>query len=146
MRRIALVRRVALAIATAVAAGALLGAGYAAAGQAGLADMAAIVAVAGLLLGRILVRRGAPPPVLNKGSSPAAVRTEDFPGFPRLVSDLEWAVLTRRHYEQVLRPRLASMGAVLPETGSANANGADDGAGPDLAALDRIITKLEEST
>jgi hypothetical protein len=140
------VRRIALAIALAVATGALLAAGYASAGQAGLADMAAVVAVAGLLLGRVLVRQGKPPPVLEKDSLPAGVRREDFPSYQRLLSDLEWAVLSRRHYERVLRPRLTSLGGAPPDPGPADVSAADDGAGPDLATLDRIITQLEEST
>jgi hypothetical protein len=139
-------RRIVLAIAMAVATAALLAAGYASAGQAGLADMAVVVAVTGLLLGRVLVRRGEPPSVLGKESSSAAVRREDFPSYLRLISDLEWAVLSRRHYEQVLRPRLTSLGAVPPDLGPADASAAVDGAGPDLATLDRIITQLEEST
>ena len=53
--------------------------------------------------------------------------------------------MSRRHYEHGLRPRLARLAAALGQedpvdiTGPADA----DGPGPDLATLDRIITRLE---
>jgi hypothetical protein len=129
----------------AVSAVALLAAGYAGSGLAGLADMAAIVAVAGLLLGRVMVRVGGKPPDVMKKEK---VSGADFPGYAKIATDLEWAVLSRRHYELVLRPRFARLAEALPWRPVPDLGGPPDadgeGPGPDLATLARIVAQLEE--
>jgi hypothetical protein len=138
-----------VSIVAAIGAAALLGAGYAAAGATGLADMAAIVAVAALLLARRRVRGGKAQYVMPKKSGPTAVSQDDFPSYTKIASDLEWGVLSRRHYQHMLRPYLAHLAAALPGRtlpeldGAAPGQDDDDGPGPSVATLDRIITQLE---
>ena len=100
-----------------------------------------------LIVARGTVRGEKPRPVRpgkqrrDPGRRPA-VRAVDFPAYTSIASDVEWARMSRRHYEHGLRPRLAAaLGQEDPVdiTGPADA----DGPGPDLATLDRIITRLE---
>lgn len=131
-------------VAGCVGAAALLGAGDAAAGAAGLLDMGAVVAIAALLLARIGVRGGERDVVREKKE----VTDGGFPGFGKLASDLEWAMLSRRHYELSTRPVLARLADALRRPLPAGADeawtsGAEDRAGLDPAELERIIAGLE---
>jgi hypothetical protein len=143
-------RRVLADAATVVGVGAALVAGYAAAGATGLVDVAALATLGVLVVARGTVRGEKPRPVRpgkqrrDPGRRPA-VQAVDFPAYTSIASDVEWARMSRRHYEYGLRPRLARLAAALGQedlvdiTGPADA----DGPGPDLATLDRIITRLE---
>jgi hypothetical protein len=128
---------------------AALASGYAAAGQAGLIDVAAVAAVGVLIVARGLVRGEKPPSVpfkkfrLRRPGPPTA----EFPGYQKIFSDLSWAQVSWRHYEHPLRPMLARLAAALDRQEAVAADlavSADpDAPGPGLAALDRIIAKLE---
>ena len=143
-------RRALAGAATVVGIGAALVAGYAAAGATGLVDVAALATLGVLIVARGTVRGEKPRPVRpgkqrrDPGRRPA-VQAADFPAYTSIASDVEWARMSRRHYEYGLRPRLARLAAALGQedpvdiTGPADA----DGPGPDLATLDRIITRLE---
>ena len=143
-------RRALAGAATVVGIGAALVAGYAAAGATGLVDVAALATLGVLIVARGSVRGEKPRPVRrgkqrrDPGRRPA-VQAADFPAYTSIASDVEWARMSRRHYEYGLRPRLARLTAALGQedpvdiTGPADA----DGPGPDLATLDRIITRLE---
>jgi hypothetical protein len=143
-------RRALAGAATVVGIGAALVAGYAAAGATGLVDVAALATLGVLIAARGTVRGEKPRPVRpgkqqrDPGRRPA-VQAADFPAYTSIASDVEWARMSRRHYEYGLRPRLARLAAALGQedpvdiTGPADA----DGPGPDLATLDRIITRLE---
>ncbi len=131
---------------------AALGAGYAAAGITGLVDAAAVTSVGVLLIARALVRKRQTRSVRpeNPRHQTPALRTADFPAYRTLASDVEWAQLSRRHYEHVLRPRLVRLGATLghrvnPADLALAGSAADDidGPGVDRATLERIITILE---
>ena len=144
------------AAATGIAAA--LDAGYAAGGPAGLIDAAAVVCVGVLIVARGTVPGRKPEPVRSKDLSKdlprdrtPAVRTADFPAYRTIASDLEWAQLSRRHYQHALRPRLTRLAVTLGRLEALPADLADaagdldgpDGPGPDLAALDRIVGRLE---
>ena len=143
-------RRALAGAATVVGIGAALVAGYAAAGATGLVDVAALATLGILIVARGTVRGEKPRAVRpgkqrrDPGRRPA-VQAADFPAYTSIASDVEWARMSRRHYEHGLRPRLARLAAALGQedpvdiTGPADA----DGPGPDLATLDRIITRLE---
>lgn len=143
-------RRALAGAATVVGIGAALVAGYAAAGATGLVDVAALATLGVLIAARGTVRGEKPRAVRpgkqrrDPGRRPA-VQAADFPAYTSIASDVEWARMSRRHYEYGLRPRLARLAAALGQedpvdiTGPADA----DGPGPDLATLDRIITRLE---
>lgn len=126
--------------AAAAAAAALLGAGYAAAGTAGLLDMGAVVAIAALLLVRARVRGDAPHVVMRKNQATDA----GFPGFGRIASEMEWAMLSRRHYQRSARPMLERLGEALGRPLPAAPLDDEEGAGPSRDELDRIIARLEE--
>jgi hypothetical protein len=137
------------AVAAVIGTAAALASGYAAAGQAGLVDVASAVAVGVLIVARGLVRGEKPPSVpLRKFRlrRPGAA-TAEFPGYQKIFSDLSWAQVSWRHYEHPLRPMLARLAEALDRQEAAAAELAasrdPDAPGPDLAALDRIITKLE---
>jgi hypothetical protein len=147
-------RRVAAAAAAVIGIGAALVAGYAVASATGLIDVAALATLGVLIVARGAVRGQKPPAVLDKkqrrdpGRRPA-VRAADFPAYATIASDVEWARMSRRHYEHALRPRLTRLAATLGKsdevvitslTGPADT----DGPGVDLATLDRIVTQLEE--
>jgi hypothetical protein len=131
-----------------------LAAGYASAGPTGLVDAASLATLGVLILARGLVRDEKPAPVRDKGNrrhrrNRPAVRTADFPAYASIASDLEWAQMSRRHYEHGIRPLLtrlaASLGrprAVADLGGPGNALD-PDGPGVNLATLDRIVAKLE---
>ena len=129
---------------------ATLTAGYAAGGQAGLTTAAAVAAAAVLIVARGTVRGEKPPPVRPKtkdGTPP--VRAADFPRYQKIVSDLEWARLSRRHYQHAVRPLLTRLAAAGnrpdPLAGDLPPRPDDaDRPGVDLATLDRVITRLEE--
>ena len=140
-----------------VGVAAVLGAGYAAAGPAGLIDAAALAAVGVLVVARGTIPGRAPRLVRPKnfwrnGGQAPAVRAADFPAYAKLASDLEWAQMSRRHYEYALRPMLTRLAAALgrPEAAAADRHvptpgpSADiDGPGVDLATLERAIAALE---
>jgi hypothetical protein len=141
------------AAATGIAAA--LDAGYAAGGPAGLIDAAAVACVGVLIVARGTVPGRKPEPVRPKDlprDRPPAVRTADFPAYRTIASDLEWAQLSRRHYQHALRPRLTRLAVALGRLEAVPADLADaagdldgpDGPGPDLATLDRIVGRLEE--
>jgi len=141
--------RTRLAMAAAVIGiAAALAAGYAAGGQAGLTDAAAVAAVGVLIVARGTLRGGKPGPVRPGQAEPApAVSAEDFPAYGSIASDLEWGRLSWRHYQHAVRPLLTRLAAALGRRVPADLppRPADaDGPGPDLAALDRMIAELEE--
>jgi hypothetical protein len=136
----------------------VLVAGYAAAGPAGLIDAAELAAVGVLVVARGTIpgraaRLVRPKNFWRNGEQGPAVRAADFPAYAKLASDLEWAQMSRRHYEYALRPTLARLAAALgrPEAAAAARPGpapgpsADiDGRGVDLATLEGVIAALEE--
>jgi len=141
--------RTRLAMAAAVIGiAAALAAGYAAGGQAGLTDAAAVAAVGVLIVARGTLRGGKPGPVRPGQAEPApAVSAEEFPAYGSIASDLEWGRLSWRHYQHAVRPLLTRLAAALGRRVPADLppRPADaDGPGPDLAALDRMIAELEE--
>ena len=100
-------RTVAVA-ATVTGIAAALVAGYAAAGATGLIDVASVATLGVLIVVRGTVRGETPRPVRDKkrrdpGRRPA-LRAADFPAYATIASDLEWARMSRRHYEHALRP------------------------------------------
>jgi hypothetical protein len=139
-------RRIAAAAAVTGTAAALV-AGYAAAGATGLIDVAAVATLGVLIAARGTLRGEKPRPVRpRKQRRDPARRSADFPSYARIASDVEWARMSRRHYEHALRPRLDRLAATLDKAVDLTSLGdpADsDGPGIDLAALDRIITQLE---
>ena len=145
--------RLALAAAAVVIA-AVLAVGYLTAGMTGLVDAAAVAAAGVLLAARSTVRGQKPRPVLPKRSGPgagrrSAVRAADFPAYRRIFSDLEWAQMSRRHYEHALRPMLARLAATLdhgrpvPAELTRPPSSDADGPGVDPATLERIVATLE---
>jgi hypothetical protein len=155
-RRIVNRRAVAVAAAVIGIAAALV-AGYAVASATGLIDVAALATLGVLIVARGAVRGPKPLAVRKKkqrrdpGRRPAvraAVRTADFPAYATIASDVEWARMSRRHYEHALRPRLVRLAASLGKSDAVvitNLTGPADSDGPgvDLATLERIVTQLE---
>ena len=145
-------RRILLAAVTVTGIAAALVAGYAAGGVTGLIDVASVATLGVLIVARGTVRGETPRPVRDKkrrdpGRRPA-LRAADFPAYATIASDLEWARMSRRHYEHALRPRLARLAAALGREDAVEITrltgpGDADGPGVDLATLDRIITQLE---
>ena len=150
-------RRVVVVTAAAMGVAGALVAGEAAAGTTGLVDAAALAALGVLIMARGLVRGEQPPPVRprykrrHRRKRPA-VRAADFPAYATIASDLEWAQMSRRHYQHGTRPMLARLAASLGRTHAVapdlaappNARELDpDGPGVDLATLERIVAKLE---
>jgi hypothetical protein len=144
-------RRLALAAAIGGTAAALVS-GYAAAGPTGLIDASSAAAVGVLIVARGMLRGEKPPSVQIKRSLPGRARRQEvsaaeFPGYEKIFSDLSWAQVSWRHYQHPLRPMLARLAAALDRREAVAADLAvsrdPDGPGPDLAALDRIITNLE---
>jgi hypothetical protein len=149
-------RAVAMAAAV-IGVGAALAAGYAAAGPTGLVDAAALATLGVLVLARGLVRDEKPQAVRDRGNrrnrrKRPAVRAADFPAYASIASDLEWAQMSRRHYEHGLLPLLTRLAASLgrPQAvvdlapGSGPGHALDpDGPGVDRATLERIVAKLE---
>ena len=141
-------RRILAAAATVAGTAAVLVAGYAAAGATGLIDVASVATLGVLVVARGTVRGEKPRTVQHKKlGRRSALRAADFPAYATIASDLEWARMSRRHYEHALRPRLARLAATLDQKRTVDLTGpsaADaDGPGPDLATLDRIVTQLE---
>src|SRR3984957_1500191 len=137
-------KRTVTAAATVTGTAAVLFAGYAAAGATGLIDVATLATLGVLIGARAAIRgeqpRSVPPKKTNHQRRPA-----DFPAYASIASDVEWARMSRRHYEHALRPRLARLAAALGKPGAIDITGSadPDGPGPDLAALERIVTRLE---
>jgi hypothetical protein len=151
-RRTVTRRRALAAVATVTGTAATLVAGYAAAGVTGLIDVASVTTLGVLIVARGTMRGEEPRTVRNEKEHrrDPALRAADFPAYATLASDLEWARMSRRHYEETLRPRLARLAALLGRSSSVDLGGPgnratfdSDGPGPDLAALDRIISQLE---
>jgi len=146
-------RRPRLAAAAALTGtGAVLAAGYAAGGPAGLIDAASVATLGVLIVARGTLRGPRPGPVrlkeLWRGGPPrTTIRAADFPAFAKISSDLEWAQLSRRDYEHLLRPTLARLAAALGREQAVDLAGppAGDGDGPgvDRATLERIVAQLE---
>jgi hypothetical protein len=133
--------------------GAVLAAGYAAAGPAGLVDAASVLTLGLLIVARGTSRGPAPRPVpaqqARRDPRPRpAVRAADFPAYAKIYSDLEWAQMSRRDYEHLLRPTLTRLAAalgrpdVLDLAGPAGPAGGD-GPGVERATLERIVGQLE---
>jgi len=149
-------RRALLAgLAATVALTAVLAAWYAAAGQAGLVDAAAVAVVGVLVAARGTVPGQEPRPVRirkwRRRERSSAVSAAEFPGYRKIAADLSWGLVDRRHFEHGVRRTLARLAAALgrpdPLAGeSATGSGPPDADGPgaDLAMLDRIVTRLEE--
>jgi hypothetical protein len=143
-------RRALAGAATVTGIAAALAAGYAAAGATGVIDVAALTTLGVLIVARGAVRGPKPRPVRLKiqrrepGRRPA-VRAADFPAYASIASEVEWARMSRRHYEHGLRPRLARLAAALgkPAPPQITSPAEEDGPGPDLATLERIVTHLE---
>lgn len=127
-------------VAGAIGAAAILGAGFAAAGPSGLLDMGAVVAIAALLLVRMRVRGRETDVVMRKTEE----TDSGFPGFARITSEMEWALLSRRHYERSTRPHLERLAVTLGRQLPAEARTDAEGAGPSADELNRIIARLEE--
>ena len=146
-------RRILVAAVTVTGTAAALVARYAAGGATGLIDVASLATLGVLIVARGTVRGEKARPVRDKKRRPdpgrrLALRAADFPAYTTIASDLEWARMSRRHYEHALRPRLTRLAATLGRedavditrlTGPADT----DGPGVDLSTLDRIITQLE---
>jgi hypothetical protein len=142
-------------VAAAIGVAAALAAGYAAAGPTGLIDAATLATLGALIVARGTIRGEKPPPVRAKRSRsrrPPALRAADFPAYASIASDVEWAQMSRRHYEHAMRPMLTRLAASLgrPQavadlgSGPGSARSLDpDGPGVDLATLERIVTTLE---
>ena len=132
--------------------GAVLAAGYAAAGPAGLIDAASVTTVGVLIVARGTLRTDEPPsvPADKEHWQPTrAVRAVHFPAYAKITSDLEWAQLSRRHYEHLLRPTLARLAAALDARHAVNLAGPGgpvdaDGPGIDRTTVERIVTQLEQ--
>jgi hypothetical protein len=144
---------VALAAAAIGVAGALA-AGYAAAGPTGLVDAAALATLGVLVLARGLVRDEKPNAVRDKSHRRnrrhrPAVRAADFPAYASIASDVEWAQMSRRHYEHGLHPVLTRLAASLGRPQAVAGLGGPgnaldpDGPGVDRATLERIVAGLE---
>jgi hypothetical protein len=136
--------------AAAVGIAAILGAGYAAAGPAGLIDAAALAAVVVLIVARGTIPGRAPRSVRPRppAERAPALRSADFAAYVTMASDLEWAQMSRRHYEYTLRPLLARLATALGRREAAAElsrppSAGVDGPGADLAALDRVVAMLE---
>jgi hypothetical protein len=126
---------------------AVLVAGYAAAGLTGLIDVASVTALGVLIAARGTLRGPRPRTVLKESQQPrSTLRTDDFPAFAKIASDLEWAQVSQRHYEHLLRPALARLAATLsrPNVDLTGPPAKDtDGPGADRATLERIVSELE---
>jgi len=146
-------RRALLAgVAAAMGIAAALTAGYAAAGPAGLLA-AATVAAAGVLV----VARATWP-----GQEPRSVRTPrrrdrvrapavsaaEFPAYRKIAADLSWMLTGGQRAGHGLRRTLTRLAAALDRPDPLAADPAvppgAEGPGLDLAALDRIVSRLEE--
>jgi hypothetical protein len=132
--------------------GAVLAAGYAAGGPAGLIDAASVATLGALIVARGTLRGPRPRPVRLKDlrrdpQQRPGIRAADFPAYAKISSDLEWAQLSRRDYEHLLRPTLARLAAALGREQAVDLAGppAGDGDGPgvDRATLERIVAQLE---
>ena len=136
-------RRTVIAAATVTGIAAALVAGYAAAGATGLIDVATLATLGVLIGARAAIRGEQPRSVPPKKTSNE--RPADFPAFASMATDVEWARMSRRHYEHALRPRLARLASALgrPDPPGTGGTPDADGPGPDLATLDRIVTRLE---
>jgi hypothetical protein len=143
-------KRAVTAAATLTGTAAALVAGYAAAGATGVIDVATL-ATLGVLIGARAAVRGEKPRSVRPKKQDQQRRPAHFPAYASIASDVEWARMSRRHYEHALRPRLARLAAALGQPGPPGpprlpdlAGPTDpDGPGPDLATLDRIVTRLE---
>ena len=136
-------KRTVTAAATVTGTAAVLFAGYAAAGATGLIDVATL-ATLGVLIGARAAIRGEQPRSVPPKKKNTQRRPADFPAYASIASDVEWARMSRRHYEHALRPRLARLAAALGRPSPPHIGQTDtDGPGPDLATLDRIVSRLE---
>ena len=140
-------------ITAAFAIAAVLAAGYAAAGQAGLIDAASITAVGVLIAARSTLRGDKPPPVRvkhpwrNRQRARAAGPAE-FPAYRTIASQVSWGQVSWRHYLHSVRPILVRLADTLdrPDVAAdlADQPAADiDGPGVALVTLERIVTRLE---
>jgi hypothetical protein len=139
-------------VAAAIGLAAVLAAGYAAAGQAGLVDAATVAAVGVLLVARGTVQGQEPRPVRtrrwrNRERTPT-VSTAEFPAYRKIAADLSWGLAGGQQHEYVVRRMLARLASALgrPDlvAGDPARPPGADGPGTDLATLDRIVARLEE--
>ena len=146
-------RMVAAGIAAGAGLAAVLTAGYAAAGPSGLVDAASVAAAGVLIAARMRLGGQQPPPVRPGYSRPdpkrPAVSEADFPAYQKILSQVPGAQLPGPHHERALRSMLARLATALdrPQAVAADLggpSGAAGGPGLDLAALERILTRLEE--
>ncbi len=154
-------RRALLAAAAAVVAAALLAIGGVIAGLSGSADVGCALAVVGLLAIRARVGLAEPARLVRDdkrrdGKRRPAVRAADFPGFGAIAADVSWGSVSRRHYEHGLRRRLARLAAGQGAAREAREAlealdapagplpGGQERPGPDQAAIERLIRRLEE--
>ena len=148
-------RRMILAgIAAGAGLAAVLTAAYAAAGPSGLVDAACVAAAGVLIAARVRLGGQQPPPVRPWYSRPdpkrrPAVSEADFPAYQKILSQVPGAQAPGPHHERALRSMLARLAAALdrPQAVAADLggpSGAAGGPGLDLAALERIVTRLEE--
>jgi hypothetical protein len=146
-------RRALLAgVAAAVGVASALTAGYAAAGPAGLVDAAVVAAV-----GVLVAARAAWPGQESRSvrttrrrdqARTPAVRAAEFPAYRKITADLSWGLAGGPRVEHGLRRTLTRLAAALdrpdPLAGEPVVPPGTDGPGLDLAALDRIISRLEK--
>jgi hypothetical protein len=150
-------RRIVALVVVVVGVAGALAAAYGAAGTTGLVDAAALAALGVLITARGMIRGEKPLRVRARYRRPRprrgqALRAVDFPAYATIASDLEWAQMSRRHYEHGTRPMLTRLAASLGRTRAVAADLAappdaraldPDGPGVDLATLERIVAKLE---
>jgi hypothetical protein len=89
----------------------LVGGTAAADGPAGLVAAAGLAAIGVLVVTRGTVRGEKPVPVRHPGFRRSGDHTAGFPAYRKIASDLEWAQMSRRHYEVAARPMLARLAA-----------------------------------
>jgi len=146
-------RRALLAgVAAAMGIAAALTAGYAAAGPAGLLA-AATVAAAGVLVVARATWPGQEPrsvrtPRRRNPLRAPAVSAAEFPAYRKIAADLSWTLTGGQRVEHGLRRRLTRLAAALdrpdPLAGEPTVPPGAEGPGLDLAALDRIVSRLEK--
>lgn len=138
--------------AAAVGVAAALTAGYAAAGPAGLVDAATVAAVGALVAARA-AWPGQDPPSVRTVRRRDRVRTPvvsaaEFPAYRKISADLSWVLAGGSRADHGLRRTFARLAGALgrpdPLAGEPAVPPGTDRPGLDLAALDRIVSRLEE--
>jgi hypothetical protein len=149
MSRRALLARLAVAIGVA----AVLAAGYAAAGPAGLVDAAAVAAAGVLVLARATVpgretRSVRPVKIRRDRARTPAARAAEFPAYRKIAADLSWGLAAHEGSEYGVRRTLARLATALDRPQEPDLVAGEppeaDGPGLDLATLERAVARLEE--